>query len=250
VHILLMLSLAAAPASEIRATLTQLTAVAAANLEGAEVLSSRDIQNIIALEAEKELAGCSDASQCLAEVAGALGARLVIFGELGHLDDQLILTLNLYDADQSRSVGRTVMRGTSSSEVSAQLDEAVAKLIKAPLDAIEDKPARVLVMDILGGAAPGPDGEPGEAPAGPMSTMQIGGLAAAGTGVLAIGVGAIFGGIASGLHGDATDSSTLQKDVPDLIDARNTNGWIANGLFVGGAALAVAGGALYAVGGE
>jgi hypothetical protein len=113
---LFTLIVATTPAPEVAATLTEVTAVAAASVRGTEVLSTRDIEKIMELESQKQLVGCN-ASDCLAELAGALGARLVVFGELGALDDQLVLTLNLYDAESARSIARQLVQGPKNAAV-------------------------------------------------------------------------------------------------------------------------------------
>jgi hypothetical protein len=46
-----------------------------------DVLSTADVQQMVELEAEKAAMGCADNS-CLAELAGALGADLVVYGDV------------------------------------------------------------------------------------------------------------------------------------------------------------------------
>ncbi len=133
---------------EVSATLTEVATVAASQVAGAEVLSTRDIERLVALESEKQLLGCTDSSACLAEVAGAMGARLVIFGELGSLDDQLLLTLNLYDANQAKSVSRQIVRGPTLTAVADGIDDAIGLLVAPTLATIDAKPVRLLVMQI------------------------------------------------------------------------------------------------------
>ena len=57
------------------------------------------------------MAGCDEGStSCLAELAGAMGARLVLFGDLGKLGDTTVVSLNLFLSDQAQSAGRETVR--------------------------------------------------------------------------------------------------------------------------------------------
>src|SRR5690242_2520281 len=60
-----------------------------------DVLSGADVKQLIALEAQKQSVGCTDDSSCLADVAGALGAELVVFGNAGKLGTLFNLNINL-----------------------------------------------------------------------------------------------------------------------------------------------------------
>lgn len=222
-------------------TLSELTAVAAANVRGTEVVSSRDIERIVALESTKQLMGCTGKSDCLAEVAGALGARLVLFGELGALDTQSILTLSLYDADAARTVGREVVRGNSVTAISEGIPAAVGALLHPVLGAVTTAPVRVLVMDIQGAAAA--EAPPVEAPG--TSMLSIAGLSVVGAGAAAGVVGGVLGAFALGSDGDARDAKTTQKDAAALSATRDNQALAANILFVSAGGLAAAGAALW-----
>jgi len=94
------------------------------------VATGTDVREIMNLESEKVLAGCSDEdSSCLAEIAGALGAELVIFGQVGKLDRLLLLTLNIYDNGTARVVNRVTVQADSLDAVPAVLRQAIPELI-------------------------------------------------------------------------------------------------------------------------
>jgi hypothetical protein len=78
-----------------------------------EVMSGADVRAMVEFEGEKQAMGCSDDTSCLAEVAGAMGARLVFFGTLGKVGSSYTMVLNLYDSEVGRSAGRTFKRGAS-----------------------------------------------------------------------------------------------------------------------------------------
>ncbi len=246
---LLLLSVLAVstPSTEVAATLSEVTAVAAAAVPGTEVLSTRDIEKIVALESQKQLVGCA-ATDCLAEVAGALGARLVVFGELGALDDQLVLTLNVYDAEAARSVGRQLVRGAGAAALSEAIPAAVSTLLQAPVASVTSRPVRVLVMKIEGATtapaevlAPVPAENAWLGTAG-LVTVGVGGALAVGGGVLGL--------LASGSQDAAANPTTTQKAAKDLYDARNAQALGANILFASGAVVAAGGATLWLLGME
>lgn len=239
---------ASAPTADVAATLTEVTAVAAADVDGAEVVSTRDIEKIVALESQKQLMGCS-ASDCLAEVAGALGARLVVFSELGALDDQLVLTMNLYDADAARSVSRQLVRGTSAAVVGEAIPGALHQLLDAPVAAATTRPVRVLVMNIV------PRGDASAAVAD--APKDDGGSVLGAVGIVTVGVagalavtGGVFGFLAGSANTLAIDPKTTQKDAKAAYDDRDNQALIANILFGSSVVVAGAGAALFILGME
>lgn len=245
--VLLLFVAAATPTPEVAATLTEVTAVAAASVEGTEVLSSRDIEKIIALESQKQLAGCS-ASDCLAEVAGALGARLVLFGELGALDNQLVLTLNLYDAEAARSVARQLVRGPGAAALSEGIPAAARSLLEGHLAAVATRPVRVLMMNIQTTTTVAEGGTP--APTSGGSVLGPIGLVTMGvSGAVAV-VGGIVGVIALDSDAKANAAETTQRAAKDLYDTRDTQALTANVLFATAAVVAGTGATLWLLGME
>lgn len=98
-----------------------------------DVISADDVKRLAELEGEKQALGCSS-NDCLAELAGALGARYVIFGDVGPLGAQKILNLNLFDSQTASAVNRTTTRFTAVEELADVLPSVVGQLI-APLAA-------------------------------------------------------------------------------------------------------------------
>lgn len=115
-----------------RGTLLSLIIVEVAGASRLDVLSPNDVKRLVELEGEKQTAGCLDNSSCLADLAGALGARYVVFGDLGPLGSQLVLNLNLFDSQHARAVSRVTARFTTLEELPGQLPNLVSKLL-APL---------------------------------------------------------------------------------------------------------------------
>jgi hypothetical protein len=76
-----------------------------------EVISGEDMRNLVQLEAERQSMGsCSEEASCMAELADALGAELVVFGSVGALDTARVLNLNLFDSKSAMGLGRIVVQ--------------------------------------------------------------------------------------------------------------------------------------------
>jgi hypothetical protein len=97
-----------------------------------DVLSNADVQQLMALESQKAAVGCSDSS-CLAEIAGALGADLVVFGDAGRLGDLIVLNVSLFDSEKAQSVGRVAVRTFTLSQLPDHLDPALDALVAGVL---------------------------------------------------------------------------------------------------------------------
>ncbi|MFH1809067.1 MAG: DUF3829 domain-containing protein [Pseudomonadota bacterium] len=131
-------------------TLTTVTTVAFANHGGLDVLSSADLRAVIALEAEKQMVGCDEAdSACLAEIAGALGARFIVISQIGALERSLVLGLTLYDAQAGRAAGRELVRAASLEGLVEQVPPTVQRLVSRIPSSNNGAAAkvRVLVLD-------------------------------------------------------------------------------------------------------
>jgi hypothetical protein len=95
-----------------------------------DVVSIADVRHLADLEGEKQAAGCSDNS-CLAELAGALGARYVVFGAVGPLGRQFLLNLNVFDAAAATAVSRVQVRYGSVEELPDLVVAPVRELMSA-----------------------------------------------------------------------------------------------------------------------
>jgi hypothetical protein len=230
--------------------LTDVVTVELDKLGKFDVLSNADVQQALSLEAEKQAVGCS-AQDCLAEIAGAMGARLVVFGQLGRLEEQYLLTLNLFDSERAASAGRELLDAEDLTGLRGQLPAAVASLVanaSLPEPVEGAGQPRVLVLDIAWTAEAAP--EPSEKPAAASASLPwlaIGGGVTAGVGVVGFGLGAILGYLASEEHDFARDRETTQVDAKNAADLRDvyaissTAAWtVGGGLLVVGASVAAA----------
>ena len=154
------------------------TATYLAKKQGVEVLSTEDLRQALEVEAERQALGC-DTSSCLAEIAGAMGADLIVHGSVGQLGSTTVVHLNLFDAGAGRSLGRELVQVDRPENIPAQVQVAVDRLAAgAGFASGEGEEVR---QDVVTSA-------------GPSTPVLIGGAVAAGVGVVALGVlgGAAF----------------------------------------------------------
>jgi hypothetical protein len=117
-------SLTAAEASAV----TGLVTVSLSEYSAFEVVSGADVREMMALEGEKQQLGCEESMSCIAEIAGALGARMVAFGQIEKLGSRYIMNVNLQDTKEGRSAGRIALQGDSLDAIAAAVPDAVHKV--------------------------------------------------------------------------------------------------------------------------
>lgn len=214
-----------APPEEVR-LITDLIASSLSQHRGLSVLTSADITQALGLEAQKQSLGCTDES-CLAELAGALGAELVVGGSVGKLGSLTVVNLSFFDSRAARSAGR------KSIEV-RDLEELPAAVRGAVIDIVAD-----IAPDALSSAS-----EPGAAaPAdeGGLSPLLLAGGVTAGVGAL----GVLGFGAAALVFDAALGDVTVKGD--DKGTARWL-GWSALGLTALSGAVLVGGGVALGLG--
>ncbi len=74
-----------------------------------DVLSSRDLAAAANVDANRQAAGC-DSTSCLMEIAEAMGADLLAYGDVVRLNKTLLVTLNVFDAKAGKAVGRDQLK--------------------------------------------------------------------------------------------------------------------------------------------
>lgn len=119
----------------LRTAVAGLVASELGRYEVLDVLAADDVRKAMELEADREAVGCGTDS-CLAELAGALGARLVVFGDVAQLGTVAVLNLNLYDSERAVSAGRVTINAPSLGDLPARLPDGVAELVSRTLDEI------------------------------------------------------------------------------------------------------------------
>ena len=101
-----------------------------AHQKGFELLTGAEMRQMVALEGEKQSLGCAEDSNCLSELAGAMGARYIVFGEMGKLGSFFLLTLNLFDSQMAKSVARDTLKVKSIDALVDKVPPLIAGLVK------------------------------------------------------------------------------------------------------------------------
>lgn len=143
-----------------------------AKLPDVVVISPDDVRALLQNEANKQLAGCTEDS-CLAEVAGALGADVVVTGRVGRIGDGFAVSLTAVDAKKVRSLGRAneTWRGDSI----ALLELAGPMVDRVFLTGGEELTGALEVSGAIDGSRILLDDQVrGTAPAGQMAGIPIG----------------------------------------------------------------------------
>lgn len=133
-------------------TLTETVAAEAGRRGVFEVISSREVASLIGLERQKALLGCSsEASSCLAELSGALGADLVLSGTVARMGEAWTMTLQTVDARSSKNIGRAVRIAPRLSDFTQTMPYSVAEATALPPPQM---PSRALPVALIavGGA--------------------------------------------------------------------------------------------------
>ncbi len=68
-------------------------------LQRVSVTSMQEVRTLFELEAEKELAGCSEGA-CISELVEALGVDVIVSGSLVVVDNERVFTVKLLDQQQ------------------------------------------------------------------------------------------------------------------------------------------------------
>lgn len=184
-----------------------------------DVISSRDVQTLLGVERQRQLLGCADdATSCMAELSGALGARFVLTGSLAKLGDAFQLTLSTLDSQKAQPIGRATRIAKSLDALRAALPSAVAEATATPLP---PPPSRAL----------------------PVSLLAVG----AGASLFGVVWGALALTQQAQLSGEL-DAGATQPDVlstratyEQRVAALTTQKWVALGSLIAGAALVVTG---------
>lgn len=210
--------------------------------ERLDVLGTSDVQELIGLERQRQLLGCSDNSSCTVEISAALGSPWLVSGSLGKLGKAMRLDLKLI---RTRD-GKVVFRDGRTFKDESDVFEAVSALVSKMLKAIDyqegatvDAP-KVAVSE----TKPPPAGEATPPPPPPSvettsPTAANGNLAKwilGGAGVAA----AITGGVLIGV-GFSNYASTSTRRASLSYDTALADYSAANALKVAGAAIAGAG---------
>lgn len=119
-----------------------------------QVTAQKDLTTLLSLERQKQLLGCGEeTSACMAEMAGALGARFVLSGNLSKLGgDTWQLTLQMQDTAAARTVGRSTRIAGDVKALRSAIPWAFAEATATPAPPVPSKALPITLM-ATGGAA-------------------------------------------------------------------------------------------------
>ena len=222
----LLLLVALAAVSPQDAKLVQGFAAAAAGEHGAvDVITSDDVRQAMALEGDRQTLGC-DTSGCLAEIAAAMDANIVIYGSVSRLGDEIIAQLTLFDVEKAAS-HRAISRGATLSALTVDVQAHTRTLVAAAASQLAaGKRLRLIVLDLEAV----PEAEP------PSPSLPWGAI---GAGVVGVG-GLVVGGVLDSLAFAENDLIARQPDAASAKSRRDTSDAYAYGA-VGGYVLGVVG---------
>ena len=74
-------------------------------LKGVSVIGMDEVRAMLDHEAQRQLAGCEADSDCLAEIAGALGADTLVVGSMARVGDEHVLALRRIEPQRAEVSG-------------------------------------------------------------------------------------------------------------------------------------------------
>jgi hypothetical protein len=215
---------------------TGIVAATAAESTSIDVVTADDLRHALDQEAARRSIGCADDTSCIAEIASAMGARLVLYGTAAQLDDELVVTLQLYDTATATGA-RRIARAVGRRELSDALATATRSLMTEYLERappIAGKRVRCIVLDLKGGGAP--------APSSPPHVLTIVGVSAAAVGAVGVVAGVVIDLAAVGpLNAKARAPATSQIDAKQAFADRDASGAIALACYGIGGVLVIGG---------
>ena len=108
---------------------------------GLKVVTPNDIQNLLGMERQRELMGCSEGTGCTAELIGALGADGLLVGEVARVGDQLQVNLKILSG-RSGETQATFARRIDQENKLLELLDAGADELAGQLLAVHTPPTR------------------------------------------------------------------------------------------------------------
>src|SRR5438045_7742515 len=64
---------------------------------GISIISEREISAMVGLERQKQLLGCSEGTECMVELANALGVQGILLGDIAKLGNRYQVSLKIID---------------------------------------------------------------------------------------------------------------------------------------------------------
>lgn len=117
---------------------------------GLRITTSRDIEQMLGLERQKALLGCNEATNCLAELAGALGVELLLTGSIVKGESGYLATVRVLKTGDGRPVASPTARLRSEDALLDWLDSTADELRRELLPEAAPSPVVKWVPAMLG----------------------------------------------------------------------------------------------------
>lgn len=92
------------------------------------VIGASDVNAMLDVELQRDLLGCSDVS-CMAEIAGALDADLLLRGVLGRVGDEVAVNLSLVSSSEGVAVARVQQNYATAGELMRGIPRVLVNLL-------------------------------------------------------------------------------------------------------------------------
>jgi hypothetical protein len=99
-------------------------------VDGLSVVGMAEVRAMLAAESDRQLMGCAEGTSCLAEIADALGADILLTGAISRLDAGTVLSMRRIDQARAAVVGQVEerLKGAGGEELLAAVGPAIEKL--------------------------------------------------------------------------------------------------------------------------
>jgi TolB-like protein len=219
-----------------------------------QVIGMKEIDKMLTFEQNKQLKGCTD-TQCLVQIAGALGAMYYVEGSIGAMGEVYLVTLKMIDATDVKVLSRDTRR---IKQDETALMDGIEKMIAGILGSSEQKKEAAVPH-----AAAAPREPPTQAKkaqegaarkepepvrkSAPRHWTGIWGPTLTFTGAGVVGIGGVFTYVAT-THRDKVNTAPTAASMDDARDKVGLYNGLAVAGYVIGSAMTVTGIVIWAVG--
>jgi hypothetical protein len=193
------------------------------------VVGQKDVSQMLSVEQQKQLAGCTETS-CLVEIAGAMGAQYLLDGTVGIVGQSNVLSLTLIDSSRGAVLGKktAVVKGERE-QLLASVHQLVAELMEPVIGGPVGEPR----SDGRKAGASAPDSLATAKTIEPPFDYNLWGQVSFWSGVGLAGLGGVFTALASSSADDYAAGGkdpTASKDALDRNNALAVTCYVAGGL--------------------
>jgi hypothetical protein len=103
--------------------------------EGLTVRTARDVSQVLGLERQRQLLGCSDDSSCMTEIAGALGVDALVVGDIGQVGSRYTISVRVVSARSGQVLAVHVETGIAPDEAPAAIGRVASAIATQLKDA-------------------------------------------------------------------------------------------------------------------